>query len=229
MTIDENGVAKWVDRRNLYRDDLLYKLKACVKAWAILGIVLFLFLLVIFLIDEKFSFSLKLFTVPSIVGGGGFVAFTLLTLPCLLFLAWANGGVEEWEYEAKKWHVKGRKIVHHPGRMKVLRFFVGLAMIMSTKPNQTMAMRRLLSDCEKKEFDIWLFNDLKITGNEETHTIKLKSKGNKAEIHVSREDYAQMLTFFAPETKSKPKRPRKKKSKVQSEQQGESAESPENA
>ena len=100
--------------------------------------------------------------------------------------------------------------------MKVLRFFVGLAMIMSKKPSQTMAMRRLLTDSEKKEIDIWLFNDVKVKGIEETHSIELESMGNKSKVYVSAEDYAEMLAFFTAKPKSKPRRPRKKKTKGQS-------------
>lgn len=212
MTIDEKGVVKWVNRRNLYSDDLFCKFKACIKAWAATGILLFLLIFTILLMEEKFRFSLKLFALPGALGGGAFVALTLFTLPGLYFLAWANGGVEEWEYEAELFHVKGRKIVHHPGRMKLLRFFVGLAMIMATKPGQTAAMRSLLRDTEKTEFDIWFFDASKVKGIEETHTIEIESKGETTEVRVSPEDYAEMLAFFKPKPKPKPRRRRTKKS-----------------
>ena len=95
-------------------------------------------------------------------------------------------------------------------RMKALRFFAGLALLMSTRPGQTQALRGLLRDSEKKEFDIWLFNDAEVTGDEKTGTIELESHGQNEEIHVSPEDYAQVFEYIT----FKPKRRRKTASKT---------------
>ena len=119
MERDEKGVIKWVSTRNLYRDDLWYKLRACLKAFGIVALILFVILLAVFGFAD--GFSLKMFVLPGEIAGGVFLLFAALTLPSLFLFAWANGGVDEWEYEMDRRGIKGRKIVHKPGRMKVLR------------------------------------------------------------------------------------------------------------
>ena len=203
---DENGVLKLVHAKNLYRD--WRTVGAVLRACHILAIIMFLFALVLFAITDKFT--LKTIVLPAEIAGGVYALFVVLMLPAMYLLAWAKGGVDEWEYEVKPWHVKGRKIIRHPGRMKALRFFAGLALLMSTRPGQAQALRGLLRDSEKKEFDIWLFNDAEVTGDEKTGTIELESHGQNEEIHVSPEDYAHVLEYIT----FKPKRRRKTASKT---------------
>lgn len=203
---DENGVLKLVHAKNLYRD--WRTVGAVLRACHILAIIMFLFALVLFAITDKFT--LKTIVLPAEIAGGVYALFVVLMLPAMYLLAWAKGGVDEWEYEVKPWYVKGRKIIHHPGRMKALRFFAGLGLLMSTRPGQAQALRGLLRDSEKKEFDIWLFNDAEVTGDEKTGTIELESHGQNEEIHVSPEDYAQVLEYIT----FKPKRRRKTASKT---------------
>ena len=206
MSPDENGVLKFVHAKNLYRD--WSTVVAVLRACHILALVMFLLTLVFFAIAEKIS--LRTITLPAKIAGGVYAISVVLMLPAFYLLAWAKGGVDEWEYEVKPWHVKGRKIIRHPGRMKALRFFAGLGLLMSTRPGQTQALRGLLRDSEKKEFDIWLFNDAEVTGDEKTGTIELESHGQNEEIHVSPEDYAQVLEYIT----FKPKRRRKTASKT---------------
>ena len=206
MSPDENGVLKFVHAKNLYRD--WSTVVAVLRACHILALVMFLLTLVFFAIAEKIS--LRTITLPAKIAGGVYAISVVLMLPAFYLLAWAKGGVDEWEYEVKPWYVKGRKIIHHPGRMKALRFFAGLGLLMSTRPGQTQALRGLLRDSEKKEFDIWLFNDAEVTGDEKTGTIELESHGQSEEIHVSPEDYAHVLEYIT----FKPKRRRKTASKT---------------
>ena len=186
MSPDENGVLKFVHAKNLYRD--WSTVVAVLRACHILALVMFLLTLVFFAIAEKIS--LRTITLPAKIAGGVYAISVVLMLPAFYLLAWAKGGVDEWEYEVKPWHVKGRKIIRHPGRMK--------------------ALRGLLRDSEKKDFDIWLFNDAEVTGDEKTGTIELESHGQNEEIHVSPEDYAQVFEYIT----FKPKRRRKTASKT---------------
>ena len=206
MSPDENGVLKFVHAKNLYRD--WRTVGAVLMACHILAIIMFLFALVLFATTDKFT--LKTIVLPAKIAGGVYAISVVLMLPAFYLLAWAKDGVDEWEYEVKPWYVKGRKIIHHPGRMKALRFFAGLGLLMSTRPGQAQALRGLLRDSEKKEFDILLFNDAEVTGDEKTGTIELESHGQNEEIHVSPEDYAHVLEYIT----FKPKRRRKTASKT---------------
>ena len=206
MSPDENGVLKWTHAKNLYRDWRTFG--AVLRAFYIAALIVFLLALVMFAIAD--DFTLRTVVLPAKIAGGVFVLFAVLSLPAMYLIAWAKGGVDEWEYEVKPWHVKGRKIVRHPGRMKVLRFFAGLGILMATKPGQAQAMRGLLRDSEKKELDILLFNDAVVTGDEKTGTIGLESHGQTEEIHVAPEDCAQVLEYIT----FRPKRQRKPASKT---------------
>ncbi len=126
MKPNEKGVIKWVSTRNLYRDDFWYKLKACLKAFGLVALIMFVFLLAVFGFAD--GFSLKMFILPGEIAGGVFLLFAVLTLPCLFLLSWANGGVDEWEYEMDRRGIKGRKIVHKAWRMKVLRALAWITM-----------------------------------------------------------------------------------------------------
>ncbi len=206
MSPDENGVLKFVHAKNLYRD--WGSIKACLKAFSLT--IAICFALVLSLIGCAGGMKSDDFLFQCKIWGCIFLGFWLMTFICWFILAWAKGGVDEWEYEVKPWHVKGRKIIRHPGRMKALRFFAGLGLLMSTRPGQTQALRGLLRDSEKKEFDILLFNDAEVTGDEKTGTIELESHGQSEEIHVSPEDYAHVLEYIT----FNPKRRRKTASKT---------------
>jgi len=197
MKPNEKGVIKWVSTQNLYRYDLLwYKLKACLKAWGVTTLVMFVFLSILFLTAEKFRFSLKLFTVPSIVGGGSFVFLTAFTLPCLFLLAWANGGVDEWECELDRHGINGRKISHNQGRLKFLRSIAWIMMLFPMKPGQRMALHNFLYDKGQKEkyFDLSMLRGA--TCDEKRGKIAIDTLNGVESIYMPREAYAEVVEFI---------------------------------
>ena len=220
MKTDEKRVIKWVSKRNLYRDDFWYKTEACLKAFGIMALVMFVFLLAVFAFAD--GFSLKMFVLPGEIAGGVFLLFAVLTLPSLLLLAWANGGVEEWEYEMDRRGIKGRKIVHKAWRMKVLRALAWITMFFPAKPGQRMAMRQLLYDSEKKEKHVDLIMLKDFACDEKRGKIAISTLSGAEEIHVPREDYAEVVAFIGERLqKKRPKRKpagdRKRKPKTVSE------------
>lgn len=219
MKTDEKSVIKWVSARNLYRDDFWYKLKACLKAFGVMALIMFVFLLAVFGFAD--GFSLKMFVLPSEIAGGVFLLFAVLTMPCLFLLAWANGGVDEWEYEMDRRGIKGRKIVHKPWRMKVLRALAWITVLFPAKPGQRMAMRQLLYDNEKKEKFVDLIMLKGFTCDEKRGKIAIDTLYGAEEIYVPRESYAEVVAFMGERLqKKRPKRKpaggRKKASKTDS-------------
>ena len=196
---------KWVSTRSLYRDDFWYKLKACLKAFGVMALIMFVFLLAVFGFAD--GFSLKMFVLPSEIAGGGFLLFAVLTMPCLFLLAWANGGVDEWEYEMDDDGIRGRKIVRKTGRMKFLRGLAWIAMLLPSRPNQKMALRPLLYDNLNKKTDVSFASVNGVSSDEKKCQIALETKGDSKEIHVPREDYAEVLAHIEERIpKKKPKR-----------------------
>ena len=220
MKTDEKRVIKWVSKRNLYRDDFWYKTKACLKAFGIMALVMFVFLLAVFAFAD--GFSLKMFVLPGEIAGGVFLLFAVLTMPCLFLLAWANGGVDEWEYEMDDDGIWGRKIVRKAGRMKFLRGLAWIAMLLPSRPNQKMALRPLLYDNLNKKTDVSFASVKGVSSDEKKCQIALETKGDSKEIHVPREDYAEVVAFIGERLqKKRPKRKpagdRKRKPKTVSE------------
>ena len=168
---------------------------------------MFFFLFILFLIAEKFRFSLKLFTVPSIVGGGAFVFLTAFTLPSLFLFAWANGGVDEWECELDRHGINGRKISHNQGRLKFLRSIAWIMMLFPMKPGQRMALHNFLYDKGKKEKNIDLILLRGVECDEKKGKIAIETFNGSEDIHVPREDYAEVREFIEQRLpKKKPKR-----------------------
>ena len=186
----------------------------------------FLFIVfILFLIAEKFRFSLKLFTVPSIVGGGAFVFLTAFTLPSLFLFAWANGGVDEWEYEMDRRGIKGRKIAHNKGRLKFLRSIAWIMMLFPMKPGQRMALHNFLYDKGQKEKYVDLIMLKDFICDERRGSIAIDTLNGAEEIHVPREVYAEVAEFIEElRQKKKPKGQRtggrKKASKTDSNAKG---------
>ena len=225
MKPNEKGVIKWVSTQNLYRDDLWYKLKACLKAWGVMALVMFLFLSILILAAEKFRFSLKLFIVPSIVGGGSFVFLTAFTLPSLFLFAWANGGVDEWECELDRHGINGRKISHNQGRLKFLRSIAWIMMLFPMKPGQRIALHNFLYDKGQKEkyFDLSMLRGA--TCDEKRGKIAIDTLNGVEAIYMPREVYAEVAEFIEVlRQKKKPKGQRtggrKKASKTDSNAKG---------
>ena len=219
MKPSSKDMIKWVSTRSLYRDDFWYKLKACLKAWGVTALVMFLFLFILFLIAEKFRFSLKLFTLPSIVGGGSFVFLTAFTLPSLFLFAWANGGVDEWECELDRHGIKGRKIAHNQGRLKFLRSIAWIMMLFPMKPGQRMALHNFLYDKGQKEkyFDLSMLRGA--TCDEKRGKIAIDTLNGIESIYMPREVYAEVAEFIEvlrqkKRAKRKPAGGRKRKPKT---------------
>lgn len=223
MKPSSKDMIKWVSTQNLYRDDFWYKLKACLKAFGILALIVFVFFLALFGFAE--GLSLKMFILPSEIAGGVFLFFAAFTLPCLFLLAWANGGVDEWECELDRHGIRGRKIVHKAWRMKVLRALAWFTMFFPAKPGQRMAMRQLLYDNEKKEkyFDLSMLRGA--ICDENRGKISFDTLNGVEAIYMPREVYAEVAEFIEElRQKKKPKGQRtggrKKASKTDSNAKG---------
>ena len=120
----------------------------------------------------------------------------VLTFPCLFVWAWANGGVDEWVYEMDKSGIRGRKIVHKPERMKVLRALAWIAMFFPAKPGQKMALRNLLYDKSEKEKHVDLVMLKGVSGDEKKGKISIDTFNGATEISVPHDDYAEVLEFI---------------------------------
>ena len=120
----------------------------------------------------------------------------VLTFPCLFIWAWANGGVDEWAYEMNKSGIRGRKIVHKPKRMKVLRALAWIAMFMPAKPGQKMALRRLLYDNSEKEKHVDLVMLRGVSGDEKKGKISIDTFNGATDIFVPLDDYAEVLEYI---------------------------------
>jgi len=194
MERDEKGIMKWVHTTHLYREWYWLSAKACLKAFALTAVIPFVFFTVILGFAD--GFSLDGLVLQGKIWGGVFLLLCVLTFPCLFVWAWANGGVDEWAYEMDKSGIRGRKIVHNPGRMKILRALAWIAMLMPTKPGQKMALRRLLYDNSEKEKYVDLVMLRSVSGNEKKGTISIDTFNGATEISVPLDDYAEVLEFI---------------------------------
>ena len=179
MEHDENGVLKWTHAKNLYRD--WGSIKACLKAFSLT--IAICFALVLSLIGCAGGMKSDDFLFQCKIWGCILLGFWLMTFICWSIWAWANGGVDEWEYEMDDDGIRGMKIVRKAWRMKMLRGLAWIAMLLPSRPNQKLALRPLL--------------------------IALETTGDSKEIHVPREDYAEVLAYIEERIpKKKPKRQR---------------------
>jgi len=194
MERDEQGVMKWVHTTSLYREWYWQSAKACLKAFALTAAIPFVFFTVVLGFAE--GFSIDTLVLQGKIWGGVFLLLCMLTFPCLFVWAWANGGVDEWAYEMDKSGIRGRKIVHKPGRMKVLRAFAWIAMLMPAKPGQKMALRNLLYDNSEKEKHVDLVMLKGVSGDEKNGRISIDTFYGATEISVPRTDYAEVLEFI---------------------------------
>ena len=194
MKPSSKDMIKWVSTRSLYRDDFWYKLKACLKAFGILALIVFVFFLALFGFAE--GLSLKMFILPSEIAGGVFLFFAAFTLPCLFLLAWANGGVDEWECELDRHGINGRKISHNQGRLKFLRSIAWIMMLFPMKPGQRMALHNFLYDKGQKEkyFDLSMLRGA--TCDEKRGKIAIDTLNGVESIYMPREVYAEVAEFI---------------------------------
>lgn len=194
MEHDEKGVMKWVHTTHLYREWYWHSAKVCLEAFALTAAIPFVFFTVI--IGFADEFTLDGLVLQSKIWGGVFLLLCVLTFPCLFIWAWANGGVDEWAYEMDKSAIRGRKILHNPGRMKVLRAFAWIAMFMPAKPGQKMALRRLLYDNSEKEKYVGIVRLKSVSGDEKNGKISIDTFNGATEIFVPHDGYAEVLEYL---------------------------------
>lgn len=221
MERDENGVLKWTHAKNLYRD--WGSIKACLKAFSLT--IAICFALVLSLIGCAGGMKSDDFLFQCKIWGCILLGFWLMTFICWSIWAWANGGVDEWEYEMNRRGIRGRKIVRKAWRMKVLRALAWFTMFFPAKPGQRMAMRQLLYDNEKKEKFVDLIMLKDYTCDEKRGKIAIDTLNGAKEIYVPREVYAKIVAFIEELrqkrcSKSKPAGGRKKVSKTVSKEKG---------
>ena len=204
MRQNDDDSITWTHTRRLYCE--WGNLKACLKAFAIAIAICFVLTVVIGICAD--GMSAKGILLWCKVWGLIFLGFELTAILAYYLWAWAQGGVDEWEYTMVKWRVTGRKIVHKAWRMKVLRAFAWVLMLAPSRPGQKMALRQLLYDNTQKEVDIWFCSVKGVSGNEKRGVVVLDTKNGKKEIGVPREDYAEILAHVTENIQ--PPKPRKR-------------------
>jgi hypothetical protein len=203
MERDENGVFKWVHAKHLYRD--WSSIKACLIAFTIAPAIAFVFFTVVCGFAD--GFSLSLMSAQGKIWGLVFLIFMVLLLPSYYLWAWAHGGVDEWEYEMDARGIKGRKISHNQGRLKSLRSIAWIMMFFPMKPGQRVALNNFLYDKGKKEKNIDLIMLRGVECDEKKGKIAIETFNGSEDIHVPREDYAEVREFIEQRLpKKKPKR-----------------------
>ena len=202
MSPDANSAFKWTHVRRLYRD--WGTLKTCLRAFTLIVVIAFVFMTVLCGFSDGFSldslaFQVKMFGVILLV-------VWTITMPSYYIWAWANGGVDEWEYEMDDYGIEGRKVVRKAWRMKLLRGFAWILMLLPTRANQKMAMRSLLYDNWKKKVDVSFSSVKGVSCDEKKERISLETKCDVKEIHVPRDGYAEVRAFIEERIpKKKPK------------------------
>ena len=205
MERDEKGVLKWVHAKHLYRD--WSSINACLIAFTIASAIAFVFFTVVCGFAD--GFSLSLMSAQGKIWGLVFLIFMVLLLPSYYLWAWAHGGVDEWEYEMDTRGIKGRKISHNQGRLKSLRSIAWIMMFFPMKPGQRVALNNFLYDKGKKEKNIDLIMLRGVECDEKKGKIAIETFNGSEDIHVPREDYAEVLAFIEGRLpKKKPKRQR---------------------
>lgn len=203
MERDEKGVLKWVHAKHLYRD--WSSIKACLIAFTIAPAIAFVFFTVVCGFAD--GFSLSLMSAQGKIWGLVFLIFMVLLLPSYYLWAWAHGGVDEWEYEMDARGIKGRKISHNQGRLKSLRSIAWIMMFFPMKPGQRVALNNFLYDKGKKEKNIDLIMLRGVECDEKKGKIAIETFNGSEDIHVPREDYAEVREFIEQRLpKKKPKR-----------------------
>ena len=205
MKRGEKGVLKWVHAKHLYRD--WSSIKACLIAFTIAPAIAFVFFTVVCGFAD--GFSLSLLSTQGKIWGLVFLIFMALLLPSYYLWAWAHGGVDEWEYEMDARGIKGRKIAHNQGRLKFLRSIAWIMMLFPMKPGQRVALNNFLYDKGKKEKNIDLIMLRGVECDEKKGKIAIETFNGSEDIHVPREDYAEVLAYIEERIpKKKPKRQR---------------------
>ena len=188
MTRNEDGKICWTHTKRLYRE--WSYIKACLVAFTITIAIAF----VLITVGCGFAdgFSLKMLSVQCKIWGWVLLGVWVMTFIAYYLWAWAQGGVDEWEYEMDDYGIKGRKVVRNAGRLKFLRGIAWILMVLPAKPSQKLVMRNLLYDNGKKEVKMSFAGVKSISGNETKGEIVLQTKGSSKTIVVPRDDFAQI-------------------------------------
>ena len=188
----DEGTCRWRHTKRLYRS--WGNIKACLTSFTIT--VAICFLLITIGCGFVDGFSLNLLSTQSKIWGCVLLGACLLAIPSYYLWAWAQGGVDDWEYKMDDHGIEGHKIVHHAGRMKVLRAFAWILMFAPARPGQKLAMRNLLYDNTKKEVTVRFGSVQSVSGDAAKDTIVFQFKGDPNEIDVPCEDYAEIFSFI---------------------------------
>ena len=205
MERGEKGECKWVHARHLYRD--WGSMKLCFKVFSLIPVGAFVFFSVVCGFAD--GFSLKMLAMWGKVWGLVLLIIWALLLPAYYLWAWAQGGLDEWEYEMDARGIKGRKIAHNQGRLKFLRAIAWIMMLFPMKPGQRVALNNFLYDRGKKDAHVDLVMLRGITCDEKKGKIAIETFYGSEDIFVPREDYAEVRAFIEQRLpKKKPKRQR---------------------
>ena len=207
MERGEKGEFKWVHAKHLYRD--WSSIKACLIVFTIVPAIAFVFFTVVCGFAD--GFSLKLLSTQGKIWGLVLLVFWGLLLPSYYLWAWAQGGVDEWEYEMDACGIKGRKIAHNQGRLKFLRSIAWIMVLFPMKPGQRLVLNNFLYDRGKKKMHVDLVMLRGVTCDEKKGKISIDTVNSAAEIFVPREDYAEVLAYVEGRL---PKRKEKKASRA---------------
>lgn len=171
------------------------------------------FVLIVGLIALSGGMSLKDFTTQCQVWGLMLVVFETLALVGYYLWAWAQGGVDDWEYTMGHNSISGRKIAHAEWRLKMLRAIGLVLMLFPAKPGQKLAMRNLYRDLTDKSELILLSSVSEVVANKKKGKILLKMKdGSTAkDIRVPREDFDRILELINERMAAKKTRTRSKR------------------
>lgn len=186
MERDEKGTFKWTHVRSLYLD--WGAVMTFLKMLTLSMVMIFAFMTV--LGGFKKGFSLKLLTSVGAVLGIVILGIWMVIVPSYYIWAWANGGVDEWEFEMDDHGIENRKVVRKAWRMKLLRGIARILLLLPSRGNQKTAMH------DKKKVDVSFSSVNGVSCNEKSGLIFLYTGGDSKEIHVPREDYAEVLAFI---------------------------------
>ena len=221
MERGEKGEYKWVHAKHLYRD--WGSMKLCFIVFSLIPVGAFVFFAVVNGFMD--GFSLKMLAMWGKIWGLVLLILWALLLPSYYLWAWAQGGLDEWEYKMDTRGIKGRKIAHNQGRLKFLRSIAWIMMLFPMKPGQRMALHNFLYDRGKKELYVDLIMLRGVTCDEKKGKISIDTLNGSTDVFVPREDYAEVLAVIEERIqKKKPKRQRtggrKKASKTDSNVKG---------
>ena len=205
MDRNEKGVLKWVHAKHLYRD--WSSIKLCLMVFTLVPAGAFVFFTVVCGFMD--GFTLKLLYTQASIWGLVLLIFMVLLLPSYYLWAWAQGGVDEWEYEMDARGIKGRKVAHNQGRLKFLRSIAWIMALFPMKPGQRLALNNFLYDRGKKDVHVDLLMLKGVTCDEKKGKIAIETFYGSEDILVPREAYAEVLAFIEQRLQKKPKRQRR--------------------